>query len=268
MAGTPLLAHLFPLRHAGLLRQLWLRDLHNRYRQSWLGTLWMVLTPLAMLTVYTLVFRHVMQMRWPGGAEGDLAFALRVYAGLAVFLFFNECVNRAPTLVIEQVSLVKRVVFPLELLPWVSTATAAAGLAVAAVLLAGLALISGEGLHPTTLLLPLVWLPLLPWVLGLGWLLSAIGTYVRDIGQVLNLATSALMFLSPVFFPFEALPEAARPWLRFNPLAPVMGATRDVLAGRTPDVEALAWVALAGTGVAVLGALFFRRVRPGFADVV
>jgi lipopolysaccharide transport system permease protein len=268
MAQTTLLAHLFPLRHAGLLRQLWLRDLQARYRQSWLGTFWIVLTPLAMLTVYTLVFRHVMQVRWPGGDEGDLAYAMRIHAGLAVFLFFAECVNRAPSLVIEQTSLVKKVVFPLEILPWVSAATAAAGLAVAAVLLAALALLSGTGLHPTLLLLPLVWLPLLPWVLGLGWLLAGLGAYVRDIGQVLNLITGTLMFVSPVFFPIEALPPAARPWLQHNPLAPVMSATREVVAGRLPDAAALALVALVGLGVGVLGALFFRRVRPGFADVV
>ena len=268
MHSTPLHAYLLPLRHAGLLRQLWLRDLRARYRQSWLGTFWIVLTPLAMLTVYTLVFRHVMQVRWPGAADGDLDFAMRIYAGLAVFLFFAECVNRAPTLIVEQVSLVKKVVFPLELLAWVSACTAAAGLAVAGLLLAGLGLFAGEGLHATVLLLPLVWLPLLPWVLGLGWLLSAIGAYVRDIGQVLNLLTSALMFLSPVFFPFEALPERLQPWLRLNPLVPVMNATRELLAGRAPDGTALAASALAGLAVAVLGALFFRRVRPGFADVV
>ncbi|MFN9942029.1 MAG: ABC transporter permease, partial [bacterium] len=151
-----------------------------------------------MLAVFTLVFRHVMGVRWPGGDQGgDLAFAMRIYAGLAVFLFFAECVNRAPALVLEQPNLVKKVLFPLEVLPWVSAATAAVGLAVAAVLLAALALLSGTGLPAQALLLPLAWLPLLPWVLGLGWLLSALGVYVRDIGQFLSLLVCALMFLSP-----------------------------------------------------------------------
>lgn len=92
MHNTTLLDYLLPLRHAGLLRQLWARDVQQRYRQSWLGLMWIVLTPLAMLAVYTLVFRHVMRVRWPGvgepasGMGGDLAFALGIYAGLAVFL--------------------------------------------------------------------------------------------------------------------------------------------------------------------------------------
>lgn len=274
MPQTPLLDYLMPLRHAGLVRQLWARDVQQRYRQSWLGLLWIVLTPLAMLAVYTLVFRHVMRVRWPGvgdaanGSGGDLAFALGIYSGLAVFLFFAECVNRAPALVLEQPNLVKKVVFPLEVLPWVSAATAGVGLLVAAMLLCLLSLLSGAGLHASAVLLPLVWLPLLPWVLGLGWLLSALGVYVRDVGQVLSLLVSALMFLSPVFFPAEALPAGVREWLQYNPLAPVMTATRDVLAGQTPAWLALGWVAVAGIALAVLGALFFRRVRSGFADVV
>ena len=269
--AASLAEYLVPLRHADLLRQLCARDLRARYRQSWLGVAWIVLTPMAMLAVYTLVFRHVMQVRWPGaddGASGDLAFAMRIYAGLAVFLFFAECVNRAPALVLEQPNLVKKVVFPLELLPWVSAATAGVGLGVAALLLCSLAWLSGLGLHATMLMLPLVWLPLLPWVLGLGWLLAGLGAYVRDVGQVLSLLVSALMFLSPVFFPVQALPQGVRSWLALNPLAPVMTSTRDVIAGQLPSWGALAWVALAGGALAVLGALFFRRVRSGFADVV
>jgi lipopolysaccharide transport system permease protein len=268
MHHAPLLDYLFPKRHLGLMRQLCARDLHARYRQSWLGTLWIVLTPLAMLAVYTLVFRHVMRVPWPGADEGNLAFALRIYAGLAVFQFFAECVNRAPMLVLEQPNLVRKIVFPLEVLPWVGAATSSVGLAVAGVLLAALSVVAGQGLQATILLLPLAWLPLLPWVLGLGWLLSGLGAYVRDIGQVLGLLVSALMFLSPVFFPEEALPAGAREWLALNPLAPVMTGTRALVAGQMPDWLALAGVAAAGLVLAVLGALFFRRVRPGFADVV
>ena len=112
-----LLSYLWPWRHRGLIAQLARREVHARYRQSWLGLVWVVLTPLMMLGVYTLVFRHVMRVRWYGLEEGNLEFALRIYAGLAVFNFFAECVNRAPTLVLEQPHLVKKVVFPLEILP-------------------------------------------------------------------------------------------------------------------------------------------------------
>ncbi|GAB2743133.1 ABC transporter permease [Melaminivora jejuensis] len=266
---TSLLSYLWPWRERGLIARLAAREVHARYRQSWLGLAWLVLTPLAMLSIYTLVFRHVMRVRWHGVDEGNLAFGLRIYAGLAVFSFFAECVNRAPGLVLEQPNLVKKVVFPLQILPWVSAASAALGLAVSGALLVGLAVLANGSLPLTALALPLVWLPLLPLVLGLSWLLAGLGTYVRDVGQVLTMAVSALMFLSPIFFPVEALPAAVRPWLLLNPLAWVMTGTRDVLlAGRWPDWGAWALLMAACLLLALAGAAFFRKVRVGFADVV
>lgn len=263
------LSSLWPWHHRGLIAQLAGREVHARYRQSWLGLAWMVLTPLLMLGVYTLVFRHVMRVRWHGMEESNLSFALRIYAGLAVFNFFAECTNRAPGLVLEQPHLVKKVVFPLEILPWVNAVSAAAGLLVSGMLLAVFTAFTTGGLPVTALALPLVWLPLLPLVLGLGWFLAGLGTYVRDVGQLLGMAVSALMFLSPIFFPVEALPEAIRPWLLLNPLAGVMTGTREVLlAGCWPDWAALAWLLAGCSLLALVGAAFFRKVRPGFADVV
>ncbi len=264
-----LLSYLWPWRHMSLVMQLARREVHARYRQSWLGMVWVVLTPLLMLGVYTLVFRHVMRVRWYGVDEGNMAFALRIYAGLAVFGFFAECVNRAPNLVLEQPHLVKKVVFPLEIMPWVNAVSASVGLGVSALLLVGLALLSGHGLSVTMLALPLVWLPLLPLVLGLGWFLAGVGTYVRDVGQLLGMVVAALMFLSPIFFPVEALPEAVRPWLLLNPLAWIMTGTREVLLhGRWPDWQALALLLAACTAIAAAGAAFFHKVRTGFSDVV
>ena len=265
---SDLLGYLWPWRHRALITQLARREVHARYRQSVLGLVWLVLTPLLMLGVYTLVFRHVMRVRWQGLEESNLTFALRIYAGLAVFSFFAECVNRAPQLVIEQPSLVKKVVFPIEVLPWVAALTASAGLAVSGVLLAGLTALAQGTLPSTVIALPLVWLPLLPLVLGLGWLLAGVGTYVRDVGQVLGMAMGALMFLSPIFFPVEALPEAMRVWMGLNPLAGVMTATREVLHGQWPHWGSLAVSMAVNVLVAIGGAAFFRRVRTGFADVV
>ena len=264
-----LLLSVWPWHHRSLIAQLAGREVHARYRQSWLGLLWMVLTPLLMLGIYTLVFRHIMRVRWYGLEESNLAFALRIYAGLAVFNFFAECVNRAPGLVLEQPHLVKKVVFPLEILPWVNATSEAAGLGVSGVLLLACTAVLNGGLPLTALALPLVWLPLLPLVLGLGWLLSGVGTYVRDVGQLLGMAVSALMFLSPIFFPVEALPASVRGWMLLNPLAWVMTGTRDVLLqGQWPDWQALGLLLAACTLLALLGAAFFRKVRTGFADVV
>lgn len=264
-----LLSYLWPWRHRGLIAQLARREVHARYRQSWLGLVWVVLTPLMMLGVYTLVFRHVMRVRWYGLEEGNLEFALRIYAGLAVFNFFAECVNRAPTLVLEQPHLVKKVVFPLEILPWAAAVSASVGLAVSGVVMMVLAAFSQTGLPITVVALPLVWVPLLPLVLGLGWLLAGLGTYVRDVGQLLGMLVSALMFLSPIFFPVEALPESVRSVMLLNPLAWVMTGTREVLlTGHWPDWGALLLLFVTCTLVAMLGAAFFRKARVGFSDVV
>ncbi len=263
-----LLPYLFPRQHAGLIRQFAAREFDTRYRQSLLGSLWAVLTPLLMLGVYTFVFRSVFKLRWPAGSDSNLGFALRVYAGLAVFNFFAECVNRAPRLVLDQPHLVKKVVFPLEVLPWVSAASAFVNLAIALALLLLFGLADG-GPHLSVLALPLVWLPLLPLCLGLGWLLAAVGTYVKDVGQVLGLLVSLLMFLSPIFFPVEALPAAVQPWLALNPLALPITQTRQVLLdGLWPAWGPWGLQLLASCAIAWLGAAFFKAARGGFADVV
>ena len=263
-------SYLFPWRYAGLIRQFVRREFHARYRQSLLGTLWAFLTPLLMLGVYTLVFRFVFKLRWGGGGdESNLAFALHMFAGLSVFNFFAECVNRAPRLILDQPHLVKKVIFPLEILPWINALSALANLGVALLLLLVFSAWEQGGLPVTVLALPLVWLPLLPLCVGLGWLLAAIGTYVRDVSQVLGMLVSLLMFLSPIFFPVEALPPALRPWMFLNPLALTITQTRQVLLdGHWPNWPALAIHLIACCAIALLGAAFFKAARKGFADVV
>ena len=262
-------AYLWPWQHADLIQQMAARDINARFRQSWLGLAWLVLTPLLMLGVYTLVFREVFQARWGTPDEGVWAYALRLYAGLAVFNFFAEYVNRSPAFVIEQPHLVKKVVFPLEVMAWVNLASALVSLGVAALVLL-LLRFAGLGSIPwSALWLPVMWLPLVPLCLGLGWALSALGTYVRDVGQVLSMVMSALVFVSPVFFPVEVLPKVAQEWMWLNPLAPLMTQTRTVLlAGVQPNWEMWLYSMLTGLVVAVLGALLFKRLRAGFADVL
>jgi lipopolysaccharide transport system permease protein len=265
-----LLAYLWPRRHAHLIRQLVRREIEGRYRASMLGLLWAVLMPLAMLAVYTLVFREVFKARW-GGADGGsgLEFALYVFAGLAVFNFFAECITRAPSLILTQPNFVKRVVFPLEILPWISVLAAGLHLLIALVILLAATVWVRGGLPLTVLALPAVWLPLLPLLLGFGWFLAALGAFVRDIGQLVGLAVSLLMFLSPLFYPLSALPEKWRGLLMLNPLAHVIEETRHALLdGTWPDWQMLALLLAACVLIALFGALFFRATRHEFADVV
>lgn len=265
-----LISYLFPWPYRALIGQFARREIDARYRQSLLGSLWALITPLLMLGVYTLVFRFVFKLRWGvGGIESNVTYALRLFAGLAVFNFFAECVTRAPRLILEQPQLVKKVIFPLEILPWINAFSALANLGVALALLLVFGSWDRGGVALTVLALPLVWLALLPLCVGLGWLLAALGTYARDVGQVIGLLVSLLMFLSPVFFPLEALPAGLRPWMFLNPLSTIITQTRQVLLdGVWPDWSALLLNLAACCVLALAAAAFFRTARKGFADVV
>lgn len=262
-------SYLLPLNKADLIYQFARRDIEAKFRQSWLGMAWLLLAPLLMLTIYTLVFRHIFQVRWSPPSEGNLAFALRLYTGLVIFNFFAECINRAPHLMLEQPHLIKKVVFPLEILPWASVLSASVQLWLGGVILMALHLLGLGALPISALTLPLVWLPLLPLCLGLSWLLASLGVFIRDIGQVVGLVMSALVFISPVFFPAEVLPRKVQEWIWLNPLAPIMTQTRQVLLqGQWPDWSGWITSLVACSVLAVIGAALFQRLREGFSDVL
>jgi len=262
-------AYFLPLRQRTLIWQFARRDVLARYRGSLLGLGWSFLTPLLMLAVYTFVFRVVFKARWGAGGSDDFEFALQVYAGLIVFGLFSEVVSRAPRLVLEQPNLVKKVVFPLEILPWVAVLAGLFHLALnLAVLLAATALSRGD-LPLSIVALPLVLMPFVPLLLGLGWFLAALGVFVRDVGQITSLAVTLLMFLSPVFYPVSSLPERWQPWLLANPLTPVMEQLRRVtLEGLWPDWPQLLLHLVIASAVAWPGARWFTVTRNGFADVI
>ena len=261
--------YFLPLRQRTLMWQFARRDVLARYRGSLLGLGWSFLTPLLMLAVYTFVFRVVFKARWGTGGADDLEFALQVYAGLIVFGLFAEVVSRAPRLVLDQPNLVKKVVFPLEILPWVAVLAGLFHLALNLIVLLGAAAIARGGLPLTVVALPLVLIPFVPLLLGLAWFLAALGVYVRDVGQIAALAVNLLMFLSPVFYPISSLPERWQPWLRANPLTPVIEQLRRVtLEGAWPDWTQLAINLVVASAIAWLGARWFAVTRNGFADVI
>jgi len=261
---------LLPWRYRSIWQQFVRREILGRYRGSMLGMTWAFLTPLLMLAVYTFVFVGIFKARWPGAEEaGGIAFALRLFAGLMVFNLFSEVVGRAAMLVLEQPNLVKKVVFPLALLSYVSMGSALFHFSLSAgILLVGAATLD-HGLSLNTLLLPIVVLPLLPLLLGLSWLLSALGVYVRDIGPMVGLAISFLLFLSPVFYSLQSLSPDWQFWMGLNPLTHVIENCRRVIfLGLAPNWGAWTMALLAGLCAAGLGALVFARLRDGFADVV
>lgn len=222
-----------------------------------------------MLGVYTFVFQTVFEARWANSNARPLEFSLQLYAGLIVFGLFTEILTRSPYLIVEQPNLVKKAVFPLEILPW-GALLAALFHTFLNILVLLIAIVATHGDLPWSLLaLPLVVGTCLPVLLGTAWFLSALGVFVRDVGHIMGMITSLLLFLSPVFYPSAAMPEHVRIWLFFNPLTLIIEQMRRiVLEGLWPEWGFLALYFVLGCFIAILGALWFQLTRKGFADVL
>ncbi|MFN3447716.1 MAG: ABC transporter permease [Roseococcus sp.] len=255
--------------HRDLCRRLTQREVTQRFRGSLLGLAWAVLTPLLTAAVLTLVFTGVFPQRWPGRSGAPLDFALILLVGMAVHGLMAEALSRAPTLIVGNPGYVTRVVFPLELLPLVTVLAASVNtLVTLGIVLLGNLLVNGS-LHWTALFLPLVLLPYLVLVVAATALLAALGVFIRDIALVIAPVLTLLMFLSPMFYPLEAVPENWRFVIRANPMTPVMEQARTVLLfGGWPDVASLALYLALALGALAAAHWVFQRLRPGFADVV
>jgi lipopolysaccharide transport system permease protein len=257
-------------RNRQLIVQLTRREVVGRYKGSVMGLAWSFFNPVLLLAVYTFVFSVVFRSRWGGdGDETKTQFAVVLFAGMIVHGLLAEVLNRAPGLILSNVNYVKKVVFPLEILPIVSLGAALFHSMISlGVLLLACVVFNGY-LHWTAFLAPLVLLPLAILSLGLSWMLASLGVFLRDVGQVIGLITTVMLFLAPVFYPITALPEHIRPWLIVNPLTFIIEQARDVVIwGRTPDWLGLGVFTLIAVAVAWLGFAWFQRTRKGFADVL
>jgi len=258
------------VRQRNLLRQFTVREIKGRYRGTSLGALWLVAQPLILLAIYTFLFGVIFAARWPEASSGGLEeFALAAFSGLIVYSVFSESVARAPGLVAGFPNYVRKVVFPLEVLP------AAAVLASLAQGIIGMALLVGAeavflGHVPwTAVLAPLMLLPLALLAAGTSWLLSSLGVFVRDLASVVPLLLQILFFLTPVVYPVEMVPARFRPIVALNPVSILVDGSRGLLLfGRVPDLLPLAAVTLFGAVVFVGGLAFFLRTRHAFADAV
>jgi len=257
-------------RHRELLRALVFREIIGRYKGSILGMVWSFLTPLLMVLVFTFVFGEIFQARWAGSPNsGGMDFASALFTGLLAYQFLSECLSRAPSLIVINANYVKKVVFPLEILPLVSVTAAVFHLLVAYAILIGLILASSWTLGPSALLAPLVLMPFVLLILGLSWAISALGVYLRDVGQLIQPALTALLFLSPVFYPLSSVPSALHPLYWANPVTYVSETLRGVLLHQTPPDPAT-WLLFTGISllVAWVGLGLFQTARRGFADVL
>jgi len=253
-----------------LIRQFTRREIEGRYKGSFLGLFWSFVTPLVMLLIYTFVFGVVFKAKWPNAKTDSLSeFAVTLFCGLIAFNIFSECIGRAVALVTSVPNYVKKVVFPLEILP-ISVLGAAlfhGGVSLSILFVANL-LVSGV-LQWTLVLLPLVLLPLLCLTLGLTWFLASLGVFVRDIGYTVTLVVQVLFFLTPIFYAVEIIPEPYRAIIGFNPLTPIVEDFRRVMLwGSLPAWGELALLILGSGAVMILGYAFFMKTKKAFADVL
>lgn len=256
-------------QNRNLLQQLWVRDFSMRYKNGILGVAWAFLNPLLMLALYSFVFVFVFQMRWGAGPDTKGNFVILLFTGLVVHGLFAEFITRAPYLITGNTSYVKKVVFPLELLPLVPLLNAIVNFCVGMTLIC-LLLFYLQGSVPLTIFyLPLVLLPYMLLLVGLSYFLAAIGVFVRDLTHVVGILATVAMFASPVLFPIENVPEGFRIYLYANPLTFVVEQLRDVaILGNMPDWRGLLIYSGAATIVALMGFWWFQATRKGFADVL
>lgn len=252
-----------------LIRNLTRRHIAAKYRGSILGLLWVVATPLIMLTIYTYVFSIIFAKRWDMILDGKTNFALFLFAGLCCHQLIAECLSRAPSLLLENKNYVKKVIFPLSTLPWILVLSASFTFCVNLAILLIMYLLMFGLPPPTMLLLPLGLLPLLMLAAGLTWVFSALGVFFRDLKHVTTILVTLLLFLTPIFYPLQAVPEQYRIFVRINPLAEIVEMVRSLtFYGQMPDV--LPWLVLLSisTLLAALGYGLFNRISGSFADVL
>lgn len=254
-----------------LVVQMTRREVVGRYKGSAMGLAWSFFNPVFMLVVYTFVFSEIFRARW-GGIDGDdskTQFAVLLFVGMIVLSLFSEVVNRAPGLILSNVNYVKKVVFPIEILPVVAVGAALFHCLISlGVLLAAFLLFNGH-LHWTAVFTPLILLPLVLLTTGLAWMLASLGVFLRDAGQTVSIITTVLMFLSPVFYPLSAVPERFLPFIMANPLTFIIEQAREVLIwGHVPNWPGLGLYTLAACVVAWAGYTWFQKTRKGFADVL
>lgn len=256
-------------KDASFILTLVRREIEGRYRGAYGGLLWYVLNNLLLLSIYSFVFGTIFNARWNvPGAEGG-QFAIPLFLGMIIFNVFAECVSRAPIAITSNPSYVKRVVFPLEILPIVNMGMALFNFVVGVVVMVCLASLLDTPIHWQIVWLPVLLIPVVLMVLGLTWVLASLGVYVRDVTHLVGFLVISTMFMSPIFFPGSAFPEKYRWAMNLNPMTyPIEAGRAAALFGQSPSLDTLGIYLLAGLIIAHIGYTWFQMTRRGFADVL
>lgn len=257
------------LKNRSLIFQMTKREVIGRYRGSMLGIAWSFFNPLIMLVVYTVVFSTVFKAKWGIGSDSKTEFALVLFIGMIVHGVLAESMNNSPSLMLRNASYVKKIVFPLEILPWIVIGSTLMHALISVAVWSIFYALVNHSLHWTVILLPVVFLPLVLFSLGISWILASLGVYIRDIGQMTGVLTTVLLFMSPIFYPASALPEPYQTIIYLNPLTFIIEQARDVLMwGHMPNWPGMAIAFFVSFGMAWVGFFWFQNTRQGFSDVL
>jgi len=257
------------LKHRSLVWQLTRREVIGRYKGSMFGLTWSFFNPLIMLAIYTIVFNTIFQSRWTGGSDSKTEFALVLFIGMIMHNVFAETLSRTPSLIIGNAAYVKKIVFPLEILPWVIMGSTLFHTLVSLGVWVLFFLLVNQGIQWTILFLPLILVPLVLFAMGLSWFLSALGVYLRDLSQITAVVTTILLFISPVFYPVARIPEPYRSLFYLNPLTFIIEESRVVMMwGDLPNFTGLFIIFFISMIFAWTGFILFQKIKKGFADVL
>jgi lipopolysaccharide transport system permease protein len=255
-------------RHRSLVVELTKREFQGKYSGSSGGVIWSFIQPLFLLSVYTLAFGVILKNRW-GSEESTVDYALMLFAGLIVFNSFSEVLARSSTLITANPNFVKKIVFPLELLPVISVLTALAHAFIGVIVwILGYIILVGPP-RPTFIFFPFVFLCFIPVLLGVSWLLASVGVVFKDVSQIVGMLNHTLLFLTPIFYSIEVAPAALQKFLMVNPLTLIIEQLRSCMfVGMPPDFSNLVIYFSLASSFAWLCLSLFKRLRPTFADLI
>ncbi|HEU5096398.1 MAG TPA: ABC transporter permease [Reyranella sp.] len=255
--------------HRDLVQAILRRELRDRFKGSAAGWVWAVIAPLLAIAVYSFAFTTNLKLDLAVDVSPRVGYALFIFSGIVVFNFFSEMAFRAPMLLHEYASFLKQNIFPSDMLAVISTlrATVYTVISIVVMLLFELAVV--RTLPWTVLLLPLVFIPLTAFLVGMSWFLCSIGAFTRDAGYLMITVVPLFMFATPIFYPQSSLPPPFDFWIYANALTGYVEVTRDiVLLAKLPDWRVYAWTLFTSVFTFYFGYWFFDRYRNVIVDVL
>ena len=236
-----------------------------------MGMVWMILDPILILCVYLLVFGYIFQGKFiEGDEETPIVYGITIFLGLSIFRLFSEVISTTTACVVSNSNYVKRIVFPLEILPLIEIATAMYSFFFTIIIVLVGLLVSGLNIISINLiLLPFIFISFFLLLMGFGWILSALNVYIRDMSHTIQFLSISLLFGSAIFYPVDQIPESFWSFLKYNPILHFVESVRCVIIWqKTPQVEPLLWIIVFSVSIFYAGYGIFRYLRKGFGDVL